>query len=127
MYRKPYYTKSTLKSVEVVEGETIETKVLRMMNNQEPITDAVQNIYTEKKEGVQAAYNIRTDRFEIAAEAMDVLTKTEIAKRENARKQIEDDKKQAEIDSQLEQAEKMKNAALEAARQIQKEKGESAA
>lgn len=127
MYRKPYYTKSTLKSVEVVEGETIETKVLRMMNNQEPITDAVQNIYTEKKDGVQAAYNIRTDRFEIAAEAMDVLTKTEIAKRENARKQIEDDKKQAEIDSQLEQAEKMKNAALEAARQIQKEKGESAA
>ena len=97
------------------------------MNNQEPITDAVQNIYTEKKDGVQAAYNIRTDRFEIAAEAMDVLTKTEIAKRENARKQIEDDKKQAEIDSQLEQAEKMKNAALEAARQIQKEKGESAA
>lgn len=64
------------------EGETIEQKINRIVNNKEPITDGAPLIYTERKAGVMPAYNIRTDRFEIAVEAMDKVTKTEIAKRE---------------------------------------------
>lgn len=40
-------------------------------------------IYTEKKDGVQPEYDIRTDRFEVAIDAMDKInqsTATQIAK-----------------------------------------------
>ena len=62
------------------EGETIEQKINRVVNNKEPITDGAPIIYTERKAGVQPAYNIRTDRFEIAIEAMDKVAKTNLAK-----------------------------------------------
>lgn len=35
-------------------------------------------IYTEKKDGVMPEYDIRTDRFEIAIEAMDKINKSAI-------------------------------------------------
>ena len=41
-------------------------------------------IYTERKEGVIPAYDVRTDRFEIAIEAMGKVVKSNIAKREQA-------------------------------------------
>ena len=34
------------------EGETIETKVARIVQNKEPITDGAPMIYTEKEQGV---------------------------------------------------------------------------
>ena len=67
-YRKP--SKSTLTSVECVEGETIEHKIERIVSNKEPISDGAPEIFTERKEGVKSAYNIRTDRWEIATDAM---------------------------------------------------------
>lgn len=39
-------------------------------------------IYTERKNGVEGAYNIRTDRFELATNAMDYVTRSALAKRE---------------------------------------------
>lgn len=74
-----------IQSVEIQEGETIETKVARITQNKEPITDSAPIIFTEKKDGVLPAYNIRTDRFDIALEAMDKIGKSK-AKRENAPK-----------------------------------------
>lgn len=71
-----------LESVETVEGETIEQKVARILANNEPISDGAPEIFTERKDGVQPAYNIRTDRFEIATEAMDVVNKSRVAKRD---------------------------------------------
>ena len=65
--------------------ETIETKVARITQNKEPITDSAPIIFTEKKDGVLPAYNIRTDRFDIALEAMDKIGRSK-AKRENAPK-----------------------------------------
>lgn len=62
-------------------GETIEMKIQRIMNNREPIKDGSPLIYTDRKEGVKAGYDIRTDRFEIAIEAMDKVTKSVYAKR----------------------------------------------
>ena len=74
-----------IQSVEIQEGETIETKVARITQNKEPITDRAPIIFTEKKDGVLPAYNIRTDRFDIALEAMDKIGKSK-AKKENAPK-----------------------------------------
>ena len=64
-----------------VEGETIEMKIERIVTQKEPITDGAPLIYTERKDGVMAAYDIRTDRFEIAIDAMDKVNSAKKAKR----------------------------------------------
>jgi len=74
-------SKTTISQNTAYKGETIEMKINRIVNNKEPITDGAPLIYTERQQGIQPAYNIRTDRFDIAVEAMDKVTKTEIARR----------------------------------------------
>lgn len=83
MYKVGRIAKSTMTSVEVFEGETIEQKIERVVSNDEPITDGAATIFTERKDGVISAYNIRTDRWEIATDAMDAVSKSHQAKREN--------------------------------------------
>ena len=86
MYKKtiiPGYT-GRMQSVECFEGEQIEEKVRRIVNNNEPITDGAPIIFTEKKYGVLPEYNIRTDRWDIA---LDAMTKMEMARK--AKKEIE--------------------------------------
>ena len=39
-------------------------------------------VYTERKDGVLPAYDPRTDRFEIAVDAMDRVTASRLAKRD---------------------------------------------
>ena len=80
IYRKP--NKSSLSSVETVEGEPIEHKIERIVSNKEPISDGAPEIFTERKEGVKSAYNIRTDRWEIASEAMSKVEGSIQAKRD---------------------------------------------
>lgn len=82
MYRKQKHENTTIEQNESVEGETIEQKIDRIVNNNEPITDSAPIIYTERSEGVLPGYNIRTDRFEVAIDAMDKIASTKIAKRE---------------------------------------------
>ena len=53
----------------------------RVIENNEPITDSAPIVYTERKDGVLPQYDIRTDRFEIAIDAMDKVSKTHVAKR----------------------------------------------
>lgn len=62
-------------------GESIEKKINRIVNNKEPIKDGSPKIYTERKNGVEAQYDIRTDRFEYAVDAMDKVDKSNKAKR----------------------------------------------
>ena len=81
-YRYQKGSKSQLTSVEKLEGEPIEWKIERIVSNKEPISDGAPSIFTERKEGVVAAYNIRTDRFEVAAEAMDKVAGSIQAKRD---------------------------------------------
>lgn len=83
MYKQNKIQKTSLKRNESVEGETIETKVERVTTNKEPITDNAPTIYTERKDGVLPSYDIRTDRFEVAVEAMEKVTKTDLAKRQS--------------------------------------------
>ena len=65
-------------------------KVARILNNKEPIKDGAPIIYQDRKEGVRPDHNIRTDRFEIATEAMDKVNKNKIAKREQRHKDFVD-------------------------------------
>lgn len=62
-------------------GESIETKVERIMVNNEPIDDGAPLIYTERKHGVQPEYDIRTDRFDLALEATGHIARTAKIKR----------------------------------------------
>ena len=83
MYKTPKMHKSLIKVKQPVEGETIELKVRRLIDNKEPIKDGSPLIYTERSKGVDPAHNIRTDRFELACEAMDKIHKSKLAKRED--------------------------------------------
>jgi len=81
-YRQQKRKITSLKINQSTEGETIEQKVERIVNDKDPITDGAPPIYQERKDGVQAGYNIRTDRFEVALDAMDSVNRTHRAKRE---------------------------------------------
>ena len=67
---------------ETYEGITIETKVNRITQSKEPITDGAPLIYTDRKDGVNPAYDVRTDRFEIALDAFNKIDASRKAKRE---------------------------------------------
>lgn len=54
----------------------------------EPIENVAPLIYTERKEGVLAETNIRTDRFEVAQQAMDAVSRSYAAKREGKIEQL---------------------------------------
>nr|DAT83684.1 MAG TPA: hypothetical protein [Microviridae sp.] len=71
-----------MKPCECFEGETIEEKVNRIVNNNEPITDGAPIIFTEKKDGVLPEYNPRTDRWDIALTAMEKMDRARKAKKE---------------------------------------------
>lgn len=83
MYKIPHYYSTTLEVNESTEGESIEEKMERVINNNEPIEDGAPIIYTERKDGVQAEYNIRTDRFDLAVDATDIISRDKIAKRQS--------------------------------------------
>lgn len=78
-----------IESVETFEGETIEEKVERIVTNKEPISDVAPMIYTEKSAGVLPAYNIRTDRFDIAIDATSKMEAARQAKRDRFAKEQE--------------------------------------
>lgn len=92
MYRKNEQGKTTLSINNSVEGETIEMKIERIVNNKEPITDGAPIVYSERNEGVVAAYDIRTDRWEVAIDAMDKVAATHKAKREERAKILKESK-----------------------------------
>jgi hypothetical protein len=83
MYKASKWTSTKMNVNKSYEGETLEAKLRRVLNNKEPIKDGAPIIYTERKDGVKPEYDIRTDRWDIAIEAMDKVTKSHKAKREN--------------------------------------------
>lgn len=87
MYKQNKHQPTSIKRNTSYQGETIEHKIDRIINNREPITDGAPLIYEEREEGVKPEHNIRTDRFDLAIDAMTVVTKTELAKR---KKRIDD-------------------------------------
>lgn len=85
-----------LKINESVEGETIEQKIERIISNNEPIKDGAPLIYTERKEGIRASTNIRTDRWEIAIDGTDKIARSYQARREERAKKSAEGNKPAE-------------------------------
>ena len=86
MIKKSITNKTSIRRLESREGETIETKVRRVMSNNEPIHDEAPLIYTERKEGVNPDYDIRSDRFDFALDAMSKIEESKRAERENRHK-----------------------------------------
>lgn len=82
MYRATKAKSTSLRVNKSYQGERIEEKVQRITSNKEPIKDGAPLVFTERKDGVMAAYNPRTDRFEVAIDAMNVVTKSHQAKRQ---------------------------------------------
>lgn len=61
------------------EAESMVVKLRRIMEEKEPIDDVAPIIYTDKKNGVMKEYDIRTDRFDVALEAMGIMREAELA------------------------------------------------
>ena len=93
MKKPTFFPKPTKTNYEYMSGESIETKVKRITENNEPITDGAPIIYTNRDDGVLPAYNIRTDRWDIAQEAMDAVNQANLAKSKNYGKIDEPEKK----------------------------------
>lgn len=74
--------KGTLRINKSTQGETIEQKMERILNNGEAIKDGAPIIYTDRKDGVLPETNIRTDRWDLAIEGTDAISKSKFAKRE---------------------------------------------
>jgi len=89
MYKKNEILRSKLTGIKSYEAETLEEKVRRILTNKEPIKDGAAIIYTDRKDGVRPSYNIRSDRFDIAIDAMDKVTRSKIAKREERGRVVE--------------------------------------
>ena len=85
------YNKTLLKVNDAYEAVSLEKKIEKIINSKEPIDETAPIIYTERKHGVKPEYNIRTDRFEIALEAMDKVSKSYQAKREERMKESAED------------------------------------
>jgi len=81
-YTTPYYHTTGILVEEIIEGETLEQKIAKMTENNEPIKSNIGLLYAERKDGVLPGTNIRTDRWEIATEAMDKVSKSRLAKRD---------------------------------------------
>lgn len=83
MIKKTKYRRSVLEINSTTEGETIETKMEKILNK-----DSIENIeaekpleYTRAEYGVVAETDIRSDRFDMAIDATDKVTKAELTRR----------------------------------------------
>ena len=83
MIKPKFFPKPPKTNYEFQKGESIENKVRRITENNEPITDGAPIIYTNRDDGVLPAYNIRTDRWEVAQAAMDAVNQANLAKSKN--------------------------------------------
>ena len=83
MNKPKFFARPIKTNYEYQEGECIETKVRRITENNEPITDGAPIIYTNREDGVLPAYNIRTDRWDVAQAAMEAVNQANLAKSKN--------------------------------------------
>lgn len=58
-----------------IEAISIEEKMRQVTQSGEPISGDVAMVYDEPKDGVKPEYDIRTDKWEIAQNAMDYVSR----------------------------------------------------
>lgn len=85
-YNSPVMTLSRIIVNDSDEGEPLEHEIARRMETGEGSEVTSPLIYTEKADGVLPAYNIRADRWEIAIDGFDTISKSKQAKRDEAPK-----------------------------------------
>lgn len=83
------------------EGENILTKVRRILDENEPLTDGAPLIYTPKEDGVKPEFDIRTDKWQIAINAMDRVNAYKLSDyTKNGRNpELKDDVKEGETET----------------------------
>lgn len=64
---------------EDIVGEELITKIRRVLDENEPLTDGAPLIYTPKEKGVIPEYNIRTDKWQLAMGAMDRVSEYKLS------------------------------------------------
>lgn len=64
----------------IFNGESIEEKVCRILEKEEPITDTAEPIYTDYADDVPPSTDIRTDKFEVALNAIDATHRENAAR-----------------------------------------------
>lgn len=87
------HVKSDIKRVPTDVGESIEEMIRRCTESNEPIEASAPMIYTDREDEVLPQYDMRTDRFELALDAIDKYNASEAAKAKEAPK---DDPKPAD-------------------------------
>lgn len=92
MYKLPTRTIGTLNVNNSVEGDTIENKIFKATSLKQPLDQSGKLLYTERKQGVLAETDIRTDRFAVAIDATDKIAKSYSARREERHKPKEEPK-----------------------------------
>lgn len=73
IYSRTKWARTAMNTTEAFEGESIEEKIRRVTESNAPIEAVSPMIYTERKEGVRADTNIRTDKWDLAQQAMDSI------------------------------------------------------
>lgn len=101
MYKKNKMESTSIERVGTTQGEHLETKVKRMFEGKETPKDGAPLTYTARSEGVGAAFNMRSDRFDIAIQVTDYISRSNTA----ARDKIIADKRLAERKDALENPE----------------------
>lgn len=86
-------------------GESIEEKMRKVTQNNEPIDNVAPLVYTERKDGVLPQYDVRTDRFELARQAKDKYFTARMDKIGNEQKAIAEAAAQAAAAKQEQVAE----------------------
>jgi len=76
-------------------GESIEEKVRKVTADNTTIEAISPMIYTERKDGVLPEYNIRTDKWDIAQQAMNTIA---IGTRERRNKEVDKPDVNSEVD-----------------------------
>lgn len=82
-YKTPKYTQSSITRNTAKQGESIETKIERLIENGAETNDPkVPLIYTDRRDGIIPAYDPKSSRFDLALEANDKVTASELFRRE---------------------------------------------
>nr|DAN09344.1 MAG TPA: hypothetical protein [Microviridae sp.] len=104
--KKATYRKGWIKEPNLAyQAEPREVKLRKIINGESSnMEDGVfPTIYTEKKDGVQPEYDIRTDRFEVAIDAIDKINQSvanQVAKNKGETEAVKDFGTEGKTDSE---------------------------
>lgn len=101
MYKKGNIKKTSIAKNTSYDAEPLETQIERMLENGSEIDTSKELIFTERKDGVLAGYNIRTDKWRVANEAGEKLYQAGVTERN---KNIENRGKVIDLNSKTESA-----------------------